>query len=64
MKSVKPPHFDVSQIPEVDRRALGATFYAAIKKFYADPANLARFEEWKARRLAEEQERMTEDDFS
>lgn len=58
------PNFDVSQIPEVDWRNLGAAFYKAIKRYYADPANLARFEEWNAKRLAAEQDHTKEGDFT
>lgn len=46
------PNFDISQISKADRRNLAAAFYKAIKKFYENPENLARFEEWNAQRLA------------
>lgn len=58
------PNFDVSQISAVDRRNLAAAFYKAIKRFYADPANLARFEEWNAKRLTAERDHVKEGDFS
>lgn len=46
------PHFDLSQIGEADRQNLAATFLSAVQRFYEDPANIARFEEWRAQRQA------------
>lgn len=39
--------FDFSQIPAVERRKLGKTFLGAVERFYSDPENIRRFEEWK-----------------
>lgn len=39
--------FDFSQIPEIECRRLGKTFLAAVERFYANPENIRRFEEWK-----------------
>lgn len=44
MKTVK---IDVSQISQVEKRILASRFYEAVKRFYEDPVNLQRFEEWK-----------------
>lgn len=41
---------DVSLISEVDMRNLCRATLEAVKRFYEDPENVRRFEEWKARR--------------
>ena len=38
---------NTSEIPAVERRSLGGTFFKAIERFYSDPKNLRAFEEWK-----------------
>ena len=43
MDSIKP---DLSQMSRIDRYLLSSTFYNAIKKYYENPENLRRFEEW------------------
>ena len=37
---------DYSLVPTVDRRNLAATFLEAVKRFYADPENERKFQEW------------------
>ena len=44
---------DYSLVPAVDRRNLAATFLEAVKRFYADPENERKFQEWK--RLQDQQ---------
>ena len=39
--------FDLSQISQADWHNLASTFYEACKRFYDDPKNRERFEEWK-----------------
>ena len=46
MNIPKKPRFDLSQMGEADRHNLSATFYGAVMRFYDDPANRAKFEEW------------------
>lgn len=41
---------DVSAISKEDKRAIGHTFFEAVKNFYTDPANEARFQEWQKAR--------------
>ena len=38
---------DPTQIPTVDRNNLCAAILPAVNKFYDDPENRKRFEEWK-----------------
>lgn len=47
---MRPVRIDLSQIPSVDVQNLSRTFLSAVKKFYADPRNVAGFEEWKRQR--------------
>lgn len=47
MDIIKTSRFDLSQIGEADRHNLSATFLEATLRFYEDPANRERFEEWK-----------------
>lgn len=46
------PRFDLSQMGEADRLNLASTCLDAVKRFYEDPANLARFEAWQSQRQA------------
>lgn len=46
------PRFDLSQLGEADRQNLASTFLKAIQRFYENPANIDRFEEWQAQRQA------------
>lgn len=48
-----PIHIDTSQIPAVEVQILSATFLDAVQKFYDDPENIRRFEEWRAAREKE-----------
>lgn len=43
---VKPISFDTSQIGEADKRNLCSTFLSAIERFYENPVNQKRFEQW------------------
>lgn len=45
---------DVSLIPLIERKNLGKTFYEALERFYSDPENVKRFEEWKKEQEARE----------
>ena len=38
---------DVSLITARDRKNLSITFLGAVKRFYENPENIRRFEEWK-----------------
>lgn len=49
MGAAKTPSFDFSQIGEADRRNLFATFLEAAQRFYDDPANRERYEQWQKR---------------
>ena len=40
-------HIDTSKIPPMQAQLLGATFLAAVRRFYINPENVRRFEEWK-----------------
>lgn len=42
--------FDLSQMGEADKYNLSATFYEAIQRFFDDPINRKRFEDWKKQR--------------
>jgi len=46
MDTPKKSRFDLSQMGEADKHNLTVTFYDAVMRFYDDPANRARFEEW------------------
>lgn len=48
---------NVSEIPQIELKLLGRTFLDAVKKFYEDPENVKGFEEWKAKRDAERQQK-------
>lgn len=39
--------FDLSQVPLIERKNLGRTFLEAVERFYSDPENERRFQEWK-----------------
>lgn len=41
---------DCAQIPRVEVNNLCRTFLAAIERFYEDPENRKRFEEWQRKR--------------
>jgi len=45
---VTPVRIDTSQIPAVEVRLLCSTVLEAVMRFYEDPDNLRRFEEWRA----------------
>ena len=49
MESIK---IDFDRIPEKEMRVLADTFLTACKAFYENPDNLARYNEWKAKREA------------
>ena len=44
--------FDLSQMGEADRHNLAATFCEAVQRFYDDPENRKRFEDWQRERQA------------
>ena len=45
---------DTSKIPPLVGKLIGKTFYEAMERFYADPNNRRRFDEWqKARKEAQ-----------
>lgn len=41
---------DAAQIPRVDVTNLSRTTLSAVERFYEDPQNIRRFEEWQKRR--------------
>ena len=43
-------NIDLSKMSQIDWRLLSSTLYNAIKKFYENPENLRRFEEWQKKR--------------
>lgn len=45
-----PVRIDTSQIPAVEVQILSATFLDAVQRFYDDPENIRRFEEWRNKR--------------
>lgn len=46
MAAPETSRFDLSQIGEADRHNLAATFLEAAQRFFDDPANRDRFEQW------------------
>lgn len=42
------PKIDVSQIPEWQMNQLCRTLLDACKRYYSDPENVRKYEEWKA----------------
>jgi len=40
------PKIDWDRVPEIERRLLAATLCAAMKRFYEDPENKRKYEEW------------------
>lgn len=44
---------DTSQIPAVEVQILSATFLDAVQRFYENPDNIRRFEEWRNKRNAD-----------
>lgn len=41
---------DTGSIPDIDRRNLCSTFLSAVQRFYDNPENRKRFEQWKQER--------------
>lgn len=41
---------DPSQIPAIEVPHLGTAFLGVVQRFYEDPENLRRFEEWKRKK--------------
>lgn len=48
----KKSRFDLSQMGDADRHNLAATFCEAVQRFYDDPVNRKKFEEWRRQRQA------------
>ena len=48
-----PVRIDTSQIPAVEVQILSATFLDAVQRFYENPDNIRRFEEWHNKRNAD-----------
>ncbi len=46
MAAPEKSRFDLSQIGEADKHNLAATFLEAVQRFFDDPANRERFEQW------------------
>lgn len=44
------PHIDTAQIPPTDSHTLCSSFLSAVQKFYENPDNLMRFNDWKMSR--------------
>ena len=51
---------DLGKMPGIEFRCLARGLEEKIKKFYEDPENCRRFEEWKKKRRAEERQRKSE----
>ena len=49
MEGKKKSRFDLSQIGEADMHNLCVTFLEACQRFYSDPANREKFEQWAAK---------------
>lgn len=49
MDAVKKSRFDLSLIGEVDEHNLAVTFLEAVLRFYDDPANREKYEQWQKR---------------
>ena len=45
-----PVRIDTSQISAVEVQILSATFLDAVQRFYENPDNIRRFEEWRNKR--------------
>lgn len=45
-----PIRIDTSRIPAVEVQILSATFLDAVQRFYENPDNIRRFEEWRNKR--------------
>ncbi len=54
MSETNKPRIDFSQIGQADWNNLASTFLDAIERFYEDPVNRARFEEWQAKQQEKE----------
>lgn len=50
----KKSRFDLSQMGEADKHNLASTFCEAVQRFYDDPVNRKKFEEWQRQRQAEQ----------
>lgn len=50
---VAPVRIDTSLIPAVEVQILSATFLDAVQRFYENPDNVRRFEEWRNKRNAD-----------
>ena len=48
-----PIRIDTSRIPAVEVQILSATFLDAVQRFYENPDNIRRFEEWRNKRNAD-----------
>jgi len=53
---------DVSLIPERDWKNLAITFLGAVERFYENPENIKRFEEWKKEQEAGDAAEATQED--
>lgn len=53
---------DVSLITARDRKNLSITFLGAVKRFYENPENIRRFEEWKKEQEAGDAAEVTQED--
>ena len=51
--AAKKSRFDLSQLSQADWHNLAATFCEACLRFYDDPKNRERFEEWQKQRKGE-----------
>lgn len=55
---MQPPRIDVNLIPAAETRLLCSTLLAAVKRFYQDPENLKKFEEWDRQQTRTQNETM------
>ena len=53
MNTLSKSRFDLLQVGAADRHNLAATFCEACLRFYDDPKNRERFEEWQKQRTGE-----------
>lgn len=50
--AAKKSRFDLSQLSQADWHNISATFHEALLRFYDDPVNRKKFEEWQRQRQA------------
>lgn len=52
---LEPVKIDLNKVPPAEMRVLCETLLEAVKRFYDDPENRRKYEEWLAKRKEQEQ---------